>query len=109
MLSRADTYDALPEEKDPVCFRPDIFEAVWEEAAGLRESGELLALVREIGCPVVAIHGDYDPHPAEGVRGPLSAGLSDFRFHLLERCGHKPWIERHAKDEFYRIVLDELI
>ena len=27
---------------------------------------------RKIKCPVVAIHGDYDPHLAEGVREPLS-------------------------------------
>jgi pimeloyl-ACP methyl ester carboxylesterase len=57
---------------------------------------------------VVAIHGDYDPHPAEGVQGPLSAILRRFRLILLKNCGHKPWIERQARDEFYRVLKEEL-
>jgi pimeloyl-ACP methyl ester carboxylesterase len=57
---------------------------------------------------VVAIHGDYDPHPAEGVREPLSRVLSDFRFVTLEKCGHLPWIERHAKEPFYDLLRREI-
>jgi pimeloyl-ACP methyl ester carboxylesterase len=49
---------------------------------------------KNIECPVVAIHGDYDPHPADGVRIPLSNVLKDFRFILLGKCGHVPWFER---------------
>jgi pimeloyl-ACP methyl ester carboxylesterase len=54
------------------------------------------------------IHGDCDPHPAEGVRLPLVGRLADFRFHLLPRCGHSPWEERYAMDAFYGIVADAL-
>ncbi len=108
IFSKADTYDALPEADDPVEFRADIFKAVWPEGAELRRSGRLLEHAAAIRCPVVAIHGDYDPHPAEGVRRPLSGAIRDFRFVLLERCGHKPWIERHARDEFYRILNREI-
>jgi pimeloyl-ACP methyl ester carboxylesterase len=56
----------------------------------------------------VAIHGDYDPHPAEGVREPLSKVLKDFRFILLEHCGHLPWIEREAREGFFELVRGEL-
>lgn len=56
----------------------------------------------------MAIHGDYDPHPAEGVEKPLAAVLKDFRFILLDRCGHLPWIERQAKDRFYSILREEV-
>ena len=62
----------------------------------------------QIRCPVVAIHGAYDPHPAEGVRGPLTSIIRDFRFILLDRCGHEPWIERWARDRFYEILKNEL-
>jgi pimeloyl-ACP methyl ester carboxylesterase len=108
LYSRADTYEPLPEGDDPVEFRPDIFEAVWPEGAELRRTGRLIEEVSNVRCPVVAIHGDYDPHPAEGVEAPLSRILKDFRFVLLSRCGHKPWVERHARDEFYRILSGEL-
>jgi pimeloyl-ACP methyl ester carboxylesterase len=80
------------------------FTAVWEQAVELRRSGVLLDLADKIQCPVTAIHGDYDPHPAEGVEKPLSTRIKDFRFILLERCGHKPWIERHARDKFFQIL-----
>ena len=109
LFSKADAYDLIKDESDDaVEIRADIFKNVWAEAAAKRQSGELLDLAKCIRCPVVAIHGDYDPHPAEGVRKPLSAILKDFRFILLENCGHKPWIERQAKDEFYRVLKEEL-
>ena len=85
-----------------------IFQSVWDAAANLRKSGELLGYGKHILCPVIAIHGDYDPHPAAGVEEPLSTVLKDFRFVLLEKCGHTPWIERHAQEHFYRIVKEEL-
>jgi pimeloyl-ACP methyl ester carboxylesterase len=57
---------------------------------------------------VVAIHGDHDPHPAEGVEKPLASVLGCFRFILLQNCGHQPWTERHARDAFYRVLEEEL-
>ena len=104
LLSKADAYDPIRHESGLVDYRLDIFQSVWKEAARLRRRGKLLELGKKITCPVVAIHGDYDPHPAEGVQKPLSAVLKDFRFILLKNCGHMPWIERQARDEFYRIL-----
>jgi pimeloyl-ACP methyl ester carboxylesterase len=86
----------------------EIFKGVWEEASDLRRSGKLLELGREIQCQVVAIHGDYDPHPFEGVREPLSRFLKDFKFILLEKCGHRPWIEKEVKERFYEILKQEI-
>ncbi len=101
-------YDDDLRDKDHVEVSGDVFQSVWTEAASLRASGDLLALASQIQCPVAAIHGDYDPHPAEGVREPLSANLSDFTFHLLEKCGHTPWRERHATHAFYQLLRSEL-
>jgi pimeloyl-ACP methyl ester carboxylesterase len=108
LMSRADSYDPLPHDSEILECSYDIYESVWEQAREMRSSGELLALGSEIRCPVVAIHGDYDPHPSEGVRVPLSRVLRDFRFILLEECGHCPWIERSARDRFYDILRSEL-
>jgi pimeloyl-ACP methyl ester carboxylesterase len=85
-----------------------MYEGVWKDASEMRRSGRLLELGNLIRCPVTAFHGDYDPHPAEGVSAPLSAVLKTFSFVLLEKCGHKPWIELHARDEFYRGLRKEL-
>ncbi|GAI40540.1 unnamed protein product, partial [marine sediment metagenome] len=86
----------------------DIFRNVWKEATELRSSGELLRLGKNIQCPVVVIHGDYDPHPSEGVKDPLSRILKDFRFILLDNCGHYPWLERAARDKFYDTLKSEV-
>jgi pimeloyl-ACP methyl ester carboxylesterase len=110
LFSKVDAYDPLPSsiESEVVDLQSDVFHAVWREAAKLRRTGDLLKLGAKIKCPVVAIHGDRDPHPAEGVCGPLSAVLKRFRFILLEKCGHAPWTERWAKENFYDILDAEL-
>jgi pimeloyl-ACP methyl ester carboxylesterase len=108
LLSKADAYDPITYESEVIDYQVDIFQSVWKDAAELRRSGKLMELGKHIKCPVVAIHGDYDPHPAEGVQKPLSAVLESFRFILLKNCGHMPWIERQARDIFYGILKQEL-
>jgi pimeloyl-ACP methyl ester carboxylesterase len=85
-----------------------MYAAVWPEAARLRQTGELLRLAALIECPVVAIHGVYDPHPAEGVGTPLARTLRDFHMVVLDKCGHAPWRERYAADAFYDLLDREL-
>ncbi|MBU2572688.1 MAG: alpha/beta hydrolase [Elusimicrobia bacterium] len=111
LISKADSYAPKPQvpgEKEAIECDFNIYRGVWNEAVELRRGGKLLACAKAVRCPVAAIHGDHDPHPAEGVAQPLSAVLKDFRFMLLKRCGHKPWIEALAKDEFYKILKAEL-
>lgn len=108
LYSKADAYDPIDDGPQVIDFRFDIYHSVWNEAAELRRNGALLALARRVRCPVVAIHGDHDPHPAEGVQGPLSAVLEDFLFVLLKNCGHKPWIERQARERFYAVLSEQL-
>ncbi|HEY3272875.1 MAG TPA: alpha/beta hydrolase [Methanocella sp.] len=110
LLSKADGYDLLPadDESYVIQFQENVYQDAWAEAQQFRRNGVLLAMAKHVRCPVVAIHGDYDPHPAEGVEKPLRATVRDFRFILLEKCGHEPWKERAAKDRFYEILIKEL-
>lgn len=109
LMSKVDAYKPLPDDKEGGLLEasPDVFKAVWSQADELRHNGELLNLGTKIKCPVVAIHGDYDPHQAAGVKEPLSSVLADFQFILLERCGHEPWRETWARDRFYEILKKE--
>jgi pimeloyl-ACP methyl ester carboxylesterase len=108
LISKADSYNPLPYDSEILECQYDIYQSVWEQARALRSSGKLLELGKRIRCPVVAIQGDYDPHPSEGIKDPLSRILKDFRFILLEKCGHCPWIERGARDRFYDILRKEV-
>ena len=108
LMSKADSYDPLSHVVEALEVRHDINISVWAGAKQLRSSGKLLEMGKKINCPVVAIHGDYDSHPAEGIRAPLSRVVKDFRFILLEKCGHYPWRERYARDRFYEILRSEI-
>ncbi|QDI75131.1 MULTISPECIES: alpha/beta fold hydrolase [Leisingera] len=109
LLDQAEACAPLPDLPPPqISFDRGIFQSVWAEAAELRRSGELLREAARIRCPVIALHGDQDPHPAAGVRQPLRKALPGLRFRLLRRCGHKPWIETHARAGFFQALEDAL-
>ncbi len=110
LMSKADTFAPLlaPDSDEGVTYREDVYRCVWGEAAELRRSGELLRLAGRVRCPIVAVHGDYDPHPAEGVEIPLKRAAKGFRLILLEHCGHEPWRERGAREKFYKALEKEI-
>jgi pimeloyl-ACP methyl ester carboxylesterase len=108
LFLRTDNLDPMVLDAGDLEVRYDVYEQVWSKALKMRRNGELLEMGKRIECPVVAIHGDYDPHPAEGIQKPLSSVLRDFRFIPIRNCGHQPWIERQAKDTFYRILKEEI-
>jgi pimeloyl-ACP methyl ester carboxylesterase len=98
LLSKTDIFEALPDGIIASEFYPAVYKSVWTEASQIRSSGKLLEYSRDIKCPVIAIHGDFDPHPAEGVKGPLNEALANFQFILIEKCGHYPWLEKYGKE-----------
>ncbi|EKD72043.1 MAG: hypothetical protein ACD_46C00025G0008 [uncultured bacterium] len=105
LMEKVDSFDAIKlSDYEIMKGQYHIYKSVWPEAAKMRETSELLALGKKIKCPVVAIHGDYDPHPYQGVKEPLAKVISNFTFILLDKCGHEPWIERHAKDQFMNLI-----
>ncbi|MFH1013705.1 MAG: alpha/beta hydrolase [Thermoplasmatota archaeon] len=108
IFTTIEAYRPLPSNNEVITYQPDIFLHVMNEVDNLRSTGKLLSFGKRICCPVVAIHGDYDSHPAQGVNIPLSEVIEDFRFILLPFCDHTPWNEHHAKDEFYEILWAEL-
>jgi pimeloyl-ACP methyl ester carboxylesterase len=87
LAGKTDTYDPIPLDFDLPTPRisdkaGEIYAGVWPEAAAMRRSGELLPIVTRIECPVIAIHGEYDPTPVEAVAVPPDcdvARISDRR------------------------------
>ena len=108
LMTIADSYAYQPADGDVVEVDWTIYWSVWSEAARLRDTNKLINCADRIRCPVVAIHGDYDSHPIDGVDQPLSRRLKDFKLIRIEKCGHTPWRERFAKDSFFEILRSEL-
>ena len=69
---------------------------VWESLGDY----DLRPALRSLELPATVLHGDADPIPAELAR--TTADLLRADFHLIERCGHVPHVERY--DEFVRIA-----
>lgn len=109
LMLKADTFSADPEIPSESEFDAEVYVRVWPEAAAMRADGRLLQAVKRVQCPVVAIHGTYDPHPTQGVSEPLTRVLQErFRLEVLEQCGHEPWRERFARQRFFDLLLAEL-
>ncbi len=108
LMFKADSCNPLPHKSEILEYQYETNRSIWKQASELRKSGALLAMGKRIGCPVMAIHGDCDPHPAEGVKIPLESVLKDFDFTLIQDCGHYPWLERKAKDKFYQVLKDKI-
>lgn len=108
LFTKADAYCPFTLDTEGLGVQYHIYQQVWTEAVKLRQTGELLELGKSVHCPVIAVHGDYDPNPPEGVQEPLSSVIRDFRFVLLKECGHLPWIEKKAKGPFFEVLREEL-
>lgn len=103
LISKGDNYDPVA-GTNVTDFKYHLYQSIWPEADAWRRSGKLIRFGKKIRCPVIAIHGDYDPHPYQGVKKPLSRTVADFEFVLLKKCGHSPWNERHMSGKFYRLL-----
>lgn len=79
---------------------------IWEEAAKLRTNGKLLASFKRINNKIVLIQGETDPHPARGIIIPLQENGVECETYILEKCGHSPFMEKYAKENFYKILLE---
>jgi len=90
LIKIVDSMELLPYEDEIIEYQCDIYKSIWPTAQELRRTGKLLEFGKRIRCPVIAIHGDADPHPYEGVKIPLETVLKNFRFFLLSNCGHIP-------------------
>lgn len=105
---KADNYAPIePEGYQKDLFPEDgkMYTAIWGEAAALRENGTLQEQLRSIRCPILVIQGEQDPHPMEGVTKPFDRRGVSYQKKLLPQCGHSPFLERFAKDEFYATVI----
>ncbi|MEM7718711.1 MAG: alpha/beta hydrolase [Pseudomonadota bacterium] len=100
--------DAHTPDRPPyldVTYDQHIHRNVWAEASKHRQSGALLQTAARVACPLTILHGDHDPHPADGVVAPLRTVRPDTQVTILDRCGHKPWEEAHARAPFFDALI----
>ncbi len=108
-FNETDMYDPITTNLEVIEVQYNIFSKVWPEFVVLRDKPGLLKTeFSKISQPVAVIHGEYDPHPIEGIRPFLESCLENVSFHILPECGHYPWIEKKAKKRFFEILRKEI-
>jgi len=100
LMEGAQACDSLPETGDAVRVDRQGHEETWADVLRLQAEGIEPATFAAITCPVLMLHGDDDPHPGPGTFALLKACIPQLQYRGLPRCGHRPWVERHAREPF---------
>jgi pimeloyl-ACP methyl ester carboxylesterase len=102
----AQSHDLLPQDpgEPPASVDARGHEETWNDVLRLQRDGVEPAAFTAITAPVLMVHGDSDPHPGPGTRDLLRRYVPQLEYVELARCGHTPWRERHARDEFFDVL-----
>jgi pimeloyl-ACP methyl ester carboxylesterase len=80
----------------------------WADVLRRQQEGIEPAAFAAIDCPVLMLHGAEDPHPGPATRDVLRPHLPQLEYLELDRCGHRPWRERAARDRFHTALTEWL-
>jgi pimeloyl-ACP methyl ester carboxylesterase len=109
LIDRAYDVDLLPDDPlDWAVFDEEANARSWSDMLRLQADGTYPAAFAAIQCPVLMLHGAADPHPGPMIRDALLHFLPQLDYRELDRCGHYPWRERHARDAFVAELRDWL-
>ena len=89
---------------DPLSFDARAFEESWADMLRLQEEGAYPAAFSAIRCPVLMIHGAWDPHPGRMTRDLLGPFIPGLQYVELPECGHFPWMEKRAREKFLSLL-----
>lgn len=100
--------DLLPHEDETEAYDARAFEESWADMLRLQSEGVYPAAFFGIHCPAIMFHGADDPHPGPMIFDHLRPFTPQLQYHEFARCGHYPWLERHAHSDFVMALRDWL-
>jgi pimeloyl-ACP methyl ester carboxylesterase len=89
-------------------FDRQAFDETWSDMVRCQKERIYPDAFVNISCPVIMIHGDYDPHPGKITADYLKAYIHQLEYKELSKCGHAPDIEKYARNEFYEFLIQWL-
>lgn len=98
---RLDSVDPIPHRDETAEFDARGHDESWADMLRLQKEGVYPAAFSRVTSPVLMLHGAQDPHPGTMIRGSLSPHVPQIQYVELPNCGHYPWLERIARDEFF--------
>jgi pimeloyl-ACP methyl ester carboxylesterase len=104
VMTRIYGFDVDDDASDLVSIDAVAHSETWADMVRLQNAGVYPAAFAAIDCPVLMLHGDCDPHPGRLIRDDLAPYMLQLEYREFPRCGHSPWIERAAREEFLAFV-----
>jgi len=92
-------YFAVPGKAPPmpqIEDRRDARHEIWQSDAAHRSRGTLVRGLPDLAMPAIFVHGTLDPLPMS-VSVETAALIPNAATHLIEECGHFPWIEHPGR------------
>jgi pimeloyl-ACP methyl ester carboxylesterase len=107
-MTRVYGYDADDGAVDLAVVDAVAHSETWADMVRLQSEGVYPAAFAAIECPVLMLHGEVDPHPGRLTRDDLRRHIPQLEYRELSKCGHSPWLERQARDEFFGCLNESL-
>ena len=108
MLLPAYSHDLLDDRLEFAGCDAGAYRETWSDMLRLQAAGVYPAAFAAIDVPVLMLHGAEDPHPGALIRASLEPHLPQLEYREWTRCGHYPWLERAAGQEFFATLRDWL-
>ncbi|MBL7214523.1 MAG: alpha/beta hydrolase [Phycisphaerae bacterium] len=109
MMMQVDSYDLMHVDDEVVYYDALGHEQTWRDMMRLQREGVYPAAFKTIHVPVLMLHGNEDPHPGQMIRDTLKIYLPQLEYYEWQRCGHYPWLEKTAHEDFYAVLLSRLM
>ncbi len=104
----SDSIGPHPDHEEFEPFDTQAHHETWDDMVKLQDAGTYPGAFAAIESPVLMLHGEYDHHPGEMIRDSLVPHLRNLEYHQWERCGHRPWIEKFVREEFFSVMSEWL-
>lgn len=108
LMMQVDSHDLMHVDDEVVCYDALAQEQTWRDMLRLLDKGFYPAAFKMIHVPVLMLHGTEDPHPGQMIRDTLKPFLPQLEYHHWTHCGHYPWLEKSACEDFYAVLIARL-
>ncbi len=101
LFQRIDSHDLLPVEDAILHCDARANAETWQDMMRLQAEGVYPSAFLAIGAPAIMLHGAMDSHPGRMIHASLVGHIPQLSYREWESCGHYPWLEREARDDFF--------
>ena len=102
------SWKLIPARDETLAYDARGHRETWQDMVRLQDKGTYPQAFSAIDAPAIMLHGTVDPHPGGMIRDNLKSHVPHLEYREWERCGHYPWLEEAARDEFFDVLRDWL-